>query len=74
MLPNDELKKTMMPIANKYSIEEIMEACRYYLKQTNRRISFEYSLVKDVNDTEGVCTAADIACERDELPYKSYSG
>ena len=39
-------------IANKYSIEEIMEACRYYLKQTNRRISFEYSLVKDVNDTE----------------------
>ena len=50
--PNDELRKTMMPIANKYSIEEIMEACRYYLKQTNRRISFEYSLVKDVNDTE----------------------
>ena len=42
----------MMPIANKYSIEQIMEACRYYLKQTGRRISFEYSLVKGVNDTQ----------------------
>mgnify|MGYP000381196940 CR=1 FL=1 len=50
--PNDELRKTMMPIANKYSIEQIMEACRYYLKQTGRRISFEYSLVKGVNDTQ----------------------
>ena len=50
--PNDKLRKTMMPIANKYSIEQIMEACRYYLKQTGRRISFEYSLVKGVNDTQ----------------------
>ena len=50
--PNDELRKTMMPIANKYSIEQIMEACRYYLKQTGRHISFEYSLVKGVNDTQ----------------------
>ena len=50
--PNDELRKTMMPIANKYSIEQIMEACRYYLRQTGRRISFEYSLVKGVNDTQ----------------------
>lgn len=50
--PNDELRKTMMPIANKYSIEEIMDACRYYLDKTGRRISFEYSLVKGVNDTK----------------------
>jgi 23S rRNA (adenine2503-C2)-methyltransferase len=50
--PNDTLRKTMMPIANKYSIEEIMDACRYYLEQTGRRISFEYSLVKGVNDTK----------------------
>lgn len=50
--PNDELRKTMMPIANKYSIKEIIEACKYYLAQTNRRISFEYSLVKGVNDTK----------------------
>ena len=50
--PNDELRKTMMPIANKYSIAEIMDACRYYLDKTGRRISFEYSLVKGVNDTK----------------------
>ena len=48
--PNDELRKTMMPIAYTYSIEQIMDACRYYLLQTARRISFEYSLVKGVND------------------------
>ena len=50
--PNDELRKTMMPIANKYSIAEIMDACRHYLDKTGRRISFEYSLVKGVNDTK----------------------
>ena len=50
--PNDEKRRELMPIANKYSIEQIMEACRYYLKQTGRRISFEYSLVKGVNDTQ----------------------
>ncbi|MBQ4282654.1 MAG: 23S rRNA (adenine(2503)-C(2))-methyltransferase RlmN [Lachnospira sp.] len=49
--PNDELRKTMMPIANKYSIKEIMSACRDYIDTTGRRISFEYSLVKGVNDT-----------------------
>lgn len=50
--PNDELRKTMMPIANRYSVDEIMDACRYYILQTGRRISFEYSLVRDVNDSE----------------------
>ena len=54
--PNDELRKTMMPIANKYSIDEIMKACQYYISRTNRRISFEYSLVKGVNDT-GECAS-----------------
>lgn len=49
--PNDELRKTMMPIAYTYSIEQLMDACRYYLSQTARRISFEYSLVKGVNDS-----------------------
>ena len=49
--PNDVLRKTMMPIANKYSIEEIMKACHHYIQVTNRRITFEYSLVKGVNDT-----------------------
>lgn len=47
---SDEKRKEIMPIANKYTINEILEACRYYLNKTNRRITFEYALVKDVND------------------------
>lgn len=47
---SDEKRKEIMPIANKYSIKEILEACDYYIKKTNRRVTFEYALVKDVND------------------------
>ena len=49
--PNDEMRRELMPIANKYSISQIMDACRYYFEKTGRRISFEYSLVKGKNDT-----------------------
>ena len=49
--PNDELRKSIMPIANKYSIAEVLDACRVYEKKTNRRITFEYSLFAGVNDT-----------------------
>lgn len=47
---SDEKRKEIMPIANKYSIKEILEACKYYIDKTNRRITFEYALVKGVND------------------------
>ncbi|MGN0160925.1 MAG: 23S rRNA (adenine(2503)-C(2))-methyltransferase RlmN [Lachnospiraceae bacterium] len=47
----DEKRKELMPIANAYTIQEILEACRYYFEQTGRRITFEYSLVQGVNDT-----------------------
>ena len=48
---SDEKRREIMPIANKYSIDEILKACQYYINKTNRRITFEYSLVKDVNDS-----------------------
>lgn len=48
----DEKRRTMMPIAEKYSIREIMEACDDYFAKTGRRISFEYSLAGGVNDSE----------------------
>lgn len=48
----DEKRRTLMPIANKYSIAELMDAVDYYFKVTGRRITFEYSLVRDVNDTD----------------------
>ena len=48
----DEKRRKLMPIAERYSIAELMEACRYYFEQTGRRITFEYSLVNGVNDTQ----------------------
>ena len=47
---NDEKRSSMMPINNTYNIKELMEACRYYIGKTNKRISFEYALAKDNND------------------------
>lgn len=49
--PNDDLRRNMMPIAYKYSINEVMDACRYYINTTKRRVTFEYALVRNVNDT-----------------------
>lgn len=49
--PYDDLRKEMMPIANKYSIKELIEICKYYIEKTNRRVTFEYSLVNGKNDT-----------------------
>ena len=47
---NDEKRSKMMPINNRYNIEELMKACKYYIEKTNKRISFEYALAKDNND------------------------
>ena len=48
--PNDEMRRGLMPIAMRYSINELLDACHYYFKETNRRMTFEYSLVAGVND------------------------
>ena len=49
--PNDDIRKNIMPIAHKYTISEILEACDYFFDKTGRRISFEYSLIQGVNDS-----------------------
>ena len=48
--PNDEIRKTIMPVANKYALKDVISACDYYFKKTGRRVSYEYSLVAGVND------------------------
>lgn len=48
----DEKRKTIMPIANAYSIEEIVKALKVYVKENKRRVVFEYCLIKDVNDSK----------------------
>lgn len=48
--PNDEVRKNLMPIANKYKLKDVLAACREYFLKTGRRLTFEYSLVSGVND------------------------
>ena len=47
--PNDEVRKKLMPVANAYKMEEVLEACRNYIDKTGRRVVFEYALVSGVN-------------------------
>ena len=47
---NNKKRSEMMPVNNRYPIEELMDACKYYIEKTNKRISFEYALAKDNND------------------------
>ncbi len=49
--PDDSIRDSIMPINHKYKIEELIKACKEYLKRTKRRISFEYALISGVNDT-----------------------
>lgn len=48
---NDETRRQLMPVAKRYSLREVLDACRYYYKKTGRRMTFEYSLVRGVNDS-----------------------
>ena len=50
--PNDTVRKELMPIANKYHIQDVLAACKKYFEVTGRRVTFEYSLVAGVNDNE----------------------
>ena len=48
--PNDEVRKSLMPIARTYALKDVLAACHYYFEKTGRRMTFEYSLVQGVND------------------------
>lgn len=48
----DEKRKALMPIANRYPLREVIHACKNYFAKTGRRITFEYSLVKGINDSD----------------------
>lgn len=50
--PNDDIRKKIMPIANKYKIYDIIKACFYYIQKTNKRITFEYAIIKGINDSK----------------------
>ncbi len=48
---SQEKRRELMPVANRYELREVIDACTYYFQKTGRRVSFEYSLVAGVNDT-----------------------
>ncbi len=50
--PNNTIRSNSMPINHKYDIDELLRACKYYAQTTNRRISFEYAMIKGVNDSD----------------------
>ena len=50
--PNDEIRDKLMPINKAYKIKDIMKVVKEYIKQTNRRVTFEYILLKNINDSD----------------------
>ena len=48
--PDDELRNTLVPVNNRWDIDEVLDAARYYADSTGRRVSIEYALIRDVND------------------------
>ncbi|HMD90613.1 MAG TPA: 23S rRNA (adenine(2503)-C(2))-methyltransferase RlmN [Anaerolineaceae bacterium] len=48
---NDEQRSSLLPVNRKYPLSDLMEACRYYIQQTNRRLTFEWALIQEINDS-----------------------
>lgn len=51
--PTDEKRRAIMPVARRFSIEEVMSACDFYFEKTHRRVTFEYALVRGKNSSAG---------------------
>ena len=52
--PVDEIRTSIMPVNKKYNVDTLLDACRRYFQKTGRRISFEYAMIRDVNDTKEI--------------------
>lgn len=64
--PNDEIRDRTMPVNRRWNVEELLKACRYYAKNTGRRISFEYAMISGVNDSDSC--AAELAARLRGMP------
>jgi 23S rRNA (adenine2503-C2)-methyltransferase len=76
---NQKTREEMMPIAKKYPIDEVLDACRYFFAQTKRRVTFEYSLAAGVNDTKEDAAAlagliGDMNCHVNLIPINPVRG
>ncbi|WOC31038.1 MULTISPECIES: 23S rRNA (adenine(2503)-C(2))-methyltransferase RlmN [Caproicibacterium] len=77
--PNDEIRRKTMPVSRKFSMEELLKACRYYAEETGRRISYEYAMIQGVNDDDAC--AQELAgrlggtlCHVNLIPVNSVAG
>ena len=76
---DDESRVSMLPINKKYKIEDVLEACRYYVSQTGRRVTFEWALIYGVNDTPEVARQLaarlkDLLCHVNAIPLNPTAG
>jgi 23S rRNA (adenine2503-C2)-methyltransferase len=76
---SDELRAGMLPINRKYSIDEVLDACRYYCSATGRRVSFEWALIRGVNDSveqaQQLATLLEgMLCHVNAIPLNSTEG
>lgn len=74
--PDDDIRCKLMPISNKYTIREIIDACRYYIDKTNKRVTFEYALIDNINDrkcdAEKLCSLIKgLLCHVNLIPINS---
>lgn len=72
--PSQEKREEIMPIAKRYAIDEVLKACAYYYNETGRRLSFEYSVVKGVNDSEDEAHRLVRLLKRFAGGFKSHEG
>lgn len=76
--PNDTLRNQLMPISKAYNLKELMNSIKYYINKTNRRVTFEYIMLKDVNDSEKYAIELanllkDLNCYVNLIPYNETS-
>lgn len=77
--PNDQIRSKTMPINRKYNVDKLLQACQYYIKMTNRRISFEYAMIDNVNDSracaeELASKLKGMLCHVNLIPVNTVSG
>jgi 23S rRNA (adenine2503-C2)-methyltransferase len=77
--PTDDVRAVLMPIAKKYPVRDLINACRYYAETTRRRVTFEYVLAKGINDShshakELATVLKGIMCHVNIIPINKVTG
>ena len=76
---DDTLRSKLIPINNRYPVDDLLDACRYYVQKTHRRVTFEYALIQGVNDSKDDAKALaekleDLLCHVNLIPLNPTSG